>query len=106
MHLPPIQQLKAHYNGEAKLKREAFFGAAKAYTIQEFEKYMKKLDKINKNIRPHLLKTCYEKWTRTHSKNKKYSILTSNIAESMNVINKAVRNLSVATLVECLQCLV
>ena len=73
--------LKSHYKSEAKLKREAFFGASKAYMIQEFERYMKKLDKIDKNIRSYLLKTSYEKWRRVHPKNKNYSILTSNIAE-------------------------
>ena len=98
--------LKSHYKGETKLKQEAFFGPAKAYTMQDFERYMRKLNKINKNITSYLLKTGYEKWTRVHSRNKKYSILTSNIAESMNAANKAARNLPVATLVECLRCLV
>ena len=51
---------------------------------------------IDKNIRSYLLKTGYEKWKRGHSKNKKYCILTSNIAESMNVANKAARDLPVA----------
>ena len=67
---------------------------------------MRKLDKIDKNIRSYLLKIGYDKWTRVHSKNKKYSILTSNIAESMNAANKAARDLPVATLIECLRCLV
>ena len=49
--------LKSHYKGEVKLKREAFFRAAKSYTILEFERYMRKLDEINKNIRSYLLKT-------------------------------------------------
>ena len=67
---------------------------------------MRKLDKINKNIRSYLMKTSYEKWTRVHSKDNKYSILTSNIAESMKVANKAARDLPIATLVECFRCLV
>ena len=53
--------MKLHYKGEAKLKRETFFGAAKAYTIQEFERYMRELDKIHKNIISYLLKIGYEK---------------------------------------------
>ena len=98
--------MKSHYKGETKLKREAFFRATKAYTIQEFERYMRKLDKIDKNIRSHMLKTGYEKWTRVHSKNKKYFILTSNRTESMNAANKIARDLPVDTLVECLRCFV
>ena len=47
---------------------------------------MKKLDKLDKNIRPYLLKIGYEKWT-------------SNIAESMNSTNKAAKDLPVVTLV-------
>ena len=54
---------------------------------------MKKFDKIDKNIRSYMLKTCYKKWTKDHSKNKKYSVLTSNIAKSMNAANKATRDL-------------
>ena len=89
--------LKSHYKGETKLKREAFFGAAKVYTIQDFERCMRKLDKIAKNIRSYMMKTRYEKWTRVHSKNKKYSILTFNIIESVNATNKTARDQPVAT---------
>ena len=67
---------------------------------------MRKLDKIDKNIRLYLLKIGYDKWTRVHFKNKKYSMLTSNIAKSMNATNKVAKDLPVATLVECLRCLV
>ena len=55
------KHLKSHYRGAAKLKREAFFGAAKVYTIQEFERYMRKLEKIEENIRSYLLKSGYKK---------------------------------------------
>ena len=45
---------KSHCKGETKLNREVFFGAAKAYTMQDFERNMRKLDKIDKKILDHI----------------------------------------------------
>ncbi|XP_062075193.1 uncharacterized protein LOC133779220 [Humulus lupulus] len=63
---------------------------------------MKELDKLDKRIRPYLQKIGYHKWSRFYSKNKRYSVMTSNIAESLNVATVATRELPVTTLLECL----
>ncbi|PON53337.1 hypothetical protein TorRG33x02_305660, partial [Trema orientale] len=83
--------------------KEAFLGAARAYTIGEFNEYMMKLDKIDEGIRTYLEETGFSKWARMFSKNKRYSSMTSNTAESINAPNKAAKQLPIAPLLECLR---
>ncbi|XP_062085649.1 uncharacterized protein LOC133791748 [Humulus lupulus] len=44
----------------------------------------------------------YHKWSRFYSKNKRYSVMTSNIAESLNAATVAAREVPVTILLECL----
>ncbi|XP_060969651.1 uncharacterized protein LOC133036896 [Cannabis sativa] len=67
---------------------------------------MAELDGLDKRIRPYLKKIGYEKWSRIHSQNKRYSTMTSNISESLNAANLAARELPITTLLECLRALV
>ncbi|XP_060965312.1 uncharacterized protein LOC133034276 [Cannabis sativa] len=87
--------------------RDAFYYAAKAYNQTDFDYCMRDLDNIDSRIRPYLTnKVGLEKWTRLYSSNKRYSTLTSNIAESVNSALKEIRELPIGTLLECLRCLV
>ncbi|XP_060960706.1 uncharacterized protein LOC115723905 [Cannabis sativa] len=67
---------------------------------------MAEIDGLDKRIRSYLKKVSYEKWSRIHNKNKRYSTMTSNIVESLNSANLAARELSITTLLECLRALV
>ncbi|XP_062080821.1 uncharacterized protein LOC133785618 [Humulus lupulus] len=68
---------------------------------------MANFDNIDEKIRPYLFNEVgVEKWTRLYKNNKRYSIMTSNIAESVNAAIKEIRELPIATLLECLHSLV
>ncbi|XP_062073084.1 uncharacterized protein LOC133777474 [Humulus lupulus] len=65
------------------------------------------LDNIDEKIRPCLFNEVgVEKWTRLYNNNKRYSTMTSNIAEFVNVAIKEIRELLIATLLKCLHSLV
>ena len=83
-----------------------FVKAAKAYTQTEFEHYMRVLDKIDGRIRPYLVKAGYQTWARSHSPRRRYTMMTSNIAESINSAIKAARNLPIKVMMECIRSLV
>ncbi|XP_062118530.1 uncharacterized protein LOC133832167 [Humulus lupulus] len=80
--------------------------AAKAYTKTECGHYMRDLDRLDRRIRTYLEKAKYEPWARSYSPTKRYTMMTSNIAESLNAALKAARNLPIDILVECLRSLV
>ena len=67
---------------------------------------MRGLDRLDRRIRPYLEKSKYETWARSYSPTKRYTMMTSNIAESLNAALKAARNLPIDILVECLRSLV
>ncbi|KAM6541244.1 hypothetical protein CsatB_005691 [Cannabis sativa] len=83
-----------------------FVKAAKAYTLVGFEYYMAALDKIDARIRPYLEKVGYHTWARSHSPKRRYTMMTSNIAESINAANKAARNLPITLMLECIRSVV
>ena len=83
-----------------------FVKAAKAYTVAEFEHYMAVLDKIDARIRPYLEEAGYRTWTRSHAPKRRYTMMTSNIAESINSALKAARNLPIKVMMECIRSLV
>ncbi|XP_062100042.1 uncharacterized protein LOC133805912 [Humulus lupulus] len=64
---------------------------------------MKELDSLDKRIRPYLQKIGYNKWSRFYSKNKRYSVMTSNIVESLNSATVAAREVPITTILECLR---
>ncbi|XP_062080141.1 uncharacterized protein LOC133784890 [Humulus lupulus] len=75
--------------------------------MDEFERYMCDLDRVDGRIRSYLANEVgFEKWTRVFSPNKRFSTLTSNIAESINSALNAARELPVSLLVESIRCLV
>ncbi|XP_060974268.1 uncharacterized protein LOC115695506 [Cannabis sativa] len=101
-----LSNLKTSFKQHAAKYNLSFFGAVKAYTEKQFEFHMAELDRLDKRIRPYLKKVSYEKWSRIHSQNKRYSTMTSNISESLNAANLAARELLITTLLECLRALV
>ncbi|XP_062099956.1 uncharacterized protein LOC133805821 [Humulus lupulus] len=103
LHL--LNNLKSKYGSHGEELQMKFIAAAKAYTKTETEQYMRGLDRLDRRIRPYLEKA-YETWARSYSPTKRYTMMTSNIAESLNTALKAARNLSIDILVECLRSLV
>ncbi|KAM6598443.1 hypothetical protein CsatA_018052 [Cannabis sativa] len=83
-----------------------FVKAAKMYKLTSFERYMTKIDKIDKQIRPYLEKIGHEVWTSSHCPTKRYTMMTSNVAESINLAILAARSLPIITTIECFRSLV
>ncbi|XP_062115526.1 uncharacterized protein LOC133829753 [Humulus lupulus] len=99
--------IKTKFRTDAEATNIAFHAAAKAYNLEDFEKYMKDLDSLHEGIRPFLANEVkYEKWARIYSKSRRYAAMTSNIAESINAALKKMRELPVTTLLECLRNLI
>ncbi|XP_062100867.1 uncharacterized protein LOC133806794 [Humulus lupulus] len=101
-----LNNLKSKYGGHGEELQMKFIAAAKTYTKIEFEQYTRGLDRLDRRIRPYLEKAKYETWQRSYSPTKRYTMMTSNIAESLNATLKATRNLPIDILVECLRSLV
>ncbi|XP_062104146.1 uncharacterized protein LOC133815306 [Humulus lupulus] len=101
-----LNNLKSKYGNHGEELQMNFIAATKAYTKTECEHYMRSLDRLDRRIRPYLEKAKYETWARSYSPTKRYTMMTSNIAESLNAALKAARNLPIDILVECLRSLV
>ncbi|XP_060966965.1 uncharacterized protein LOC115720511 [Cannabis sativa] len=102
-----FQNIKSRFRKGGDELRDAFYCAAKAYNLANFEGFMKEIDTIDNRIRPYLTNEVgLNKWTRVYSTNKRYSTMTSIISESVNSALKEVRELPIGTLLECLRCLV
>ncbi|XP_062075254.1 uncharacterized protein LOC133779294 [Humulus lupulus] len=100
-----LNNLKSKYGSHGEELHMNFI-AAKAYTKTKCEHYMRGLDRLDRCIRPYLEKGKYETWARSYSPTKIYTMMTPNIAESLNATLKAARNLPIDILVECLKSLV
>ncbi|XP_062086110.1 uncharacterized protein LOC133792211 [Humulus lupulus] len=101
-----LNNLISKYGNHGEELQMNFIAAAKAYTKTKCEHYMSGLDRLDKRIRPYLEKAKYETWARSYSPTKRYTMMTSNIVESLNTALKAARNLPIDILIECLRSLV
>ncbi|XP_050211360.2 uncharacterized protein LOC126661549 [Mercurialis annua] len=98
--------IKKNFKKSSKELREAFYGAAKAYTKEAFDYYMKELDSMCRGLKTYLESVKYKKWARAHCENNRYKVMTTNIAESMNSRIRAGKDLPVTTLLEYLRTMV
>ncbi|KAL6532252.1 hypothetical protein OROGR_014222 [Orobanche gracilis] len=102
-----LKNIKKRFKKGGVELKNAYNGACRAYTIDEFNKNMADLDAIDIRIRPFLeTEVMLNKCTRLHGETSRYSTMTSNIAESLNNAIKAIRDLPIITMIECLRCLV
>nr|XP_009617029.1 uncharacterized protein LOC104109429 [Nicotiana tomentosiformis] len=69
---------------------------AKAYTVEKFDYHMAEVERIDKRVKDYLINVGYERWSRAHSTVNKTLTMTSNIAESINAVLKAARELQMA----------
>ncbi|XP_060970004.1 uncharacterized protein LOC115713798 [Cannabis sativa] len=102
-----FKNIKSKFRKRGNELKNAFNGASRAYTETEFEEFMRDLDSIDERIKPYLFdEVSIGKWTRIYNSNKRYAIMTNNIAESVNAAIKEIRELPVVKLIECLNSLV
>ncbi|VFR03243.1 unnamed protein product [Cuscuta campestris] len=86
------------FRGSAKAVTWKFIRAAKAATVRERNWYMKLLDEEDPAIQPYLARIGFSKWSR--AANNRYSIMTSNNAESMNSVDASARVYPIAQLID------
>ncbi|XP_042758088.1 uncharacterized protein LOC122197947 [Lactuca sativa] len=72
----------------------------RAYKTIEFEFYWQRLRNIRDDVATYLSQIPREKWTRAYCPTTKYDYMTSNSAESMNVVSNKARKLHILPLLE------
>ncbi|XP_022892357.1 uncharacterized protein LOC111407223 [Olea europaea var. sylvestris] len=93
-----LQNLKSHFGKSGQNITQAFNSAVRAYTLEEFEYHMRQLGTMNQKA-----EVGPEKWSRIHMPENRYSSMTSNIVESVNVVTKATKNYPIVSLLESLR---
>ena len=79
---------------------DIFQHASRVYLIETFRAQMKRLKNINQKAYIELIEADVHKWSHAYSLIRRYWLMTSNIAESMNNVLRHARMLPVMTLVE------
>ncbi|KAK3204957.1 hypothetical protein Dsin_019003 [Dipteronia sinensis] len=77
-----------------------YYRATYAYRIEEFDRAMAELKETYRKFYDELLGAGVERFSRVHSPRKRYFLMTTNIAESMNSCLLAVRKLSITAMAE------
>ncbi|XP_070047075.1 uncharacterized protein [Nicotiana tomentosiformis] len=67
---------------------------------------MAEVERIDKRVKYYLINVGYERWSRAHSTVNRTLTMTSNIAESINAVLKAARELLVLPLLEYIRQLI
>nr|XP_010319919.2 uncharacterized protein LOC101244949 [Solanum lycopersicum] len=89
-----------NFNRNTEDLKMLFFSLAKAYTKQQFNTILGRIDQIDTRIRPYLFDIGYSKWSRTYSNCKRTWTMTSNIAESLNNVNRLARRKVISSTVD------
>ncbi|XP_034199156.1 uncharacterized protein LOC117614449 [Prunus dulcis] len=75
-----------------------FEKAAKSYSIAEFDGHFRKI-KRKEHVAQYLEEAGLHKWSRAHMDGRRYNVMTTNIAESINSVLRFARMLSVVHLI-------
>ncbi|CAA0812732.1 Unknown protein, partial [Striga hermonthica] len=97
--------LRKHFRIHTAEVKEAFVAAARAYTVEEYNKHMSDIEKLNPRVTPFLEGIGIHKWARVHCPNNRFFTMTSNAAETINSAIRDVRDLPITTLLESLRAL-
>jgi hypothetical protein len=77
-----------------------YYHAAYVYRVDEFEREMAELKAIHRKVYDELVQAGIEKFSRAHSPKKRYHMMTTNIAESINSCLLAIRKLPITSIAE------
>lgn len=86
--------------GSKKTIKSFFWGACKAYTIEEFNDWMQRINNYNPELYAYLDRACPEKWARSRFEGMRYNMMTSNSAESINALSRYARKMPVLMLID------
>ncbi|XP_016459394.2 uncharacterized protein LOC107782944 [Nicotiana tabacum] len=90
--------------GHLKLS-ELYFATVRSYTLDEFNERMSKIEEIVPRVKAYLYDIGYYRWSRVHATVNRTWTMTSNIAESLNVITKYARELPIVELLKYMRTL-
>ncbi|CAA0831345.1 Unknown protein, partial [Striga hermonthica] len=97
------KKLKMRYKTEAQAVKEEFYAAARAHTVEEFDKHITHTNKLNQHVVPYVEEIGFQKWAWVHCPNNRYFTMTSNSAESINAAIRSVHDLPITPLLEALR---
>ncbi|CAA3004504.1 FAR1-RELATED SEQUENCE 5-like [Olea europaea subsp. europaea] len=102
-----LNNLKVNFRKAGKEMPTYFYNASRTYLMEEFEFYMNNLDIVNPSIRAYLQgQAGYEKWSRAFFSGRRYSIMTTDIARSINVTDVQAKDMPITRLIEWLMSMV
>uniref|UniRef100_A0A1S4C6U2 Protein FAR1-RELATED SEQUENCE 5-like n=1 Tax=Nicotiana tabacum TaxID=4097 RepID=A0A1S4C6U2_TOBAC len=90
---------------ESILKATSIVYPARSYTLDEFNERMLKIEEVDPCVKSYLYDIGYHRWTRVHAMVNRTFTMTSNIAESLNVVTKEARELPIYDLLEYMRML-
>lgn len=74
--------------------------AARAYRVCDFYRHFNEIKMIDITCADYLVNVGFEHWTRSHSRGKRYNVMTSNVAESLNAALSEGREYPIVALLE------
>ncbi|KAK3226064.1 hypothetical protein Dsin_005926 [Dipteronia sinensis] len=77
-----------------------YYRATYMYRVEEFDREMAELKATHRKVYDELIQVGIEKFSRVHSPRKRYHMMTTNIAESINSCLLAIRKLPITSIVE------
>ncbi|GMN54564.1 hypothetical protein TIFTF001_023684 [Ficus carica] len=80
-----------------------FDGASRSYLVSEHQRLMESIRNCNPDMHRYLVQTDPTKWSRAYFNGRRYAIMTTNITESLNSVDRKVRLMPVGFLVEWLR---
>ncbi|XP_022847660.1 uncharacterized protein LOC111370206 [Olea europaea var. sylvestris] len=90
--------LKTRYRGSGIVA--LFRRAAEAYSFEEFTKFMGEIEHKSESAWEYLSEMGVEHWARSHFSGRRYNMMMSNNAESLNALFKKDRELPILVMIE------
>ncbi|GMN24233.1 hypothetical protein TIFTF001_051355 [Ficus carica] len=95
--------LKTRYKDFKGPLKTYFDGASRSYLISEHNRHMESIRSRNTDMHRYLLQADPTKWSRAYFSGRRYAIMTTNITESLNSVDRKARLMPVGFLVEWLR---
>ncbi|GMN31175.1 hypothetical protein TIFTF001_050717 [Ficus carica] len=95
--------LKTRYKDFKGPLKTYFDGASRSYLLSEHNRHMESIRSRNADMYRYLLQADPTKWSHAYFSGRRYAIMTTNIAESLNSVDRKARLMPVGFLVEWLR---
>ncbi|KAK3199041.1 hypothetical protein Dsin_022456 [Dipteronia sinensis] len=86
--------------GKNKVLKDIFIKAVNVYRVNKFTRCMEQFANINSEAAMYVTGVGFERWARAYSPRKRYNIMSSNIAESMNNAIKYCQELPITGVID------